>query len=365
MARPTGRRARRRSVAAPLPVVLATLLLLAPTATVMAAVKTWSAVADPGIVHQPATAVLVTATNLGIDSPSAAIGCVKISIPADVDVLGSTIVSEPAGKSWVVAASGGSPTVVTAHAVTNADWLVGGSAQESVGIVIAAAPSSNGATTWTATAYRTKNCTLASAEVVNLVLDVIGPSATPKPTPAPTPQPTPTPTPQPNPTPTPQPNPTPTPTTRPGATPAPTSAGVSPGSSTLPSSSPGASTNPVPSADSTPGTSTDPSSGPTAGLDASGIPVAPGGFDGGGGTPGSPDEFTMGGTAAGEIRDLTGELSLSGLGVEWAVPAIVMTVPGLLLIIVILIQAMGASAWLPIARRNLGTFGIGARHRRT
>jgi hypothetical protein len=41
-------------------------------------------------------------------------------------------------------------------------------------------------------------------------------------------------------------------------------------------------------------------------------------------------------------------------GMEWAVPALVLTVPGLLLIIAILAQTTIGFAFLPMARRWLG-----------
>jgi len=39
---------------------------------------------------------------------------------------------------------------------------------------------------------------------------------------------------------------------------------------------------------------------------------------------------------------------------EWAVPALVLTVPGILIVIAVLAQALIGLAWLPIARRWLG-----------
>lgn len=39
-------------------------------------------------------------------------------------------------------------------------------------------------------------------------------------------------------------------------------------------------------------------------------------------------------------------------------PAVILTVPGLLLILAVGAQAVGALAWLPIARRKLGGFGL-------
>jgi len=55
-----------------------------------------------------------------------------------------------------------------------------------------------------------------------------------------------------------------------------------------------------------------------------------------------------------------GSIALSGLGaltfggIDWLVPGVVLTVPGLLLVLVVLLQAAGALAWVPVVRRRLG-----------
>ena len=51
-----------------------------------------------------------------------------------------------------------------------------------------------------------------------------------------------------------------------------------------------------------------------------------------------------------------------GEGFAWAVPGLVLSVPGLLLVlVVILAQALGAVAWLPVVRRRIGAFGFRGR----
>jgi hypothetical protein len=42
----------------------------------------------------------------------------------------------------------------------------------------------------------------------------------------------------------------------------------------------------------------------------------------------------------------------------WAVPSLALSVPGLLLVAAILAQAAGGLAWIPIARRKIGGFGL-------
>jgi hypothetical protein len=78
---------------------------------------------------------------------------------------------------------------------------------------------------------------------------------------------------------------------------------------------------------------------------------------GGTGGPGAQDTFTIGDTST-EIGAMIQRLGSVGLGVEWGVPAFVMGVPGLLLILIVLAQSLGGSAWLPVVRRRIGSFGI-------
>jgi hypothetical protein len=56
--------------------------------------------------------------------------------------------------------------------------------------------------------------------------------------------------------------------------------------------------------------------------------------------------------------DFTGELS------AWIVPGALLTTPGLLVLVAIAFQALGGAAWLPVARRRLGDFGLIGRSRR-
>ena len=56
--------------------------------------------------------------------------------------------------------------------------------------------------------------------------------------------------------------------------------------------------------------------------------------------------------------------SLGGLGLLlWAVPSLALSVPGLLVIGVMLAQLAGGLAWLPLARRRIGGFDLGQRSR--
>lgn len=49
--------------------------------------------------------------------------------------------------------------------------------------------------------------------------------------------------------------------------------------------------------------------------------------------------------------------ALFGRAFDWAVPGVLLSVPGMLLVLAILAQAAGALAWLPLVRRRIGGFG--------
>ena len=54
--------------------------------------------------------------------------------------------------------------------------------------------------------------------------------------------------------------------------------------------------------------------------------------------------------------------SISFASFEWAVPALVLSVPGLLLILAVVVEALIGLAWIPVARRWVGEDD--RRHRR-
>jgi hypothetical protein len=51
-------------------------------------------------------------------------------------------------------------------------------------------------------------------------------------------------------------------------------------------------------------------------------------------------------------------------GFEWAVPALVLSVPGLFLIIAVVVETMIGLAWIPVARRWVGEDDRSKRRRR-
>jgi hypothetical protein len=199
---------------------------------------------------------------------------------------------------------------------------------------------------------------LAASSVTTVTIDVSEPAPTPTPTPQPTPTPTPTPTPRPTPTPTPRPTPTlpiqsllptaipsiPVPSL-PIATPTPTPTGSA--TPTPAPTDPGPPT-PTPPPGGGPIAVTDPGGG--TGGDGSGPGAVPGG--------GGADPFTLGTTDFDAGSTLTSGEFGSFAGLDWAVPALALTVPGLLLVLAVLAQAVAGVVWLPVVRRWLGGFGF-------
>lgn len=210
---------------------------------------------------------------------------------------------------------------------------------------------------------------LLPSNTVTVTITVTAPP-TPAPTPAPTPKPTPKPTPTPEPTPAPTPRPTPlptlgpvvtlppvpsigplpsvlqvpvpTPTLRPTATPAPTR---TPGATPAPTRSPDASPAPAGPIVTAPRSGSDPSSGGSGGSGSSGSapPSA---------RPVSAPFVVPSRTDIGDL-DIDSALTLGDF--EWAIPALVLTVPGMLLLLAVLAQGSMGILWLPVTRRWLGS----------
>jgi hypothetical protein len=85
--------------------------------------------------------------------------------------------------------------------------------------------------------------------------------------------------------------------------------------------------------------------------------VPPAGSDppsGGAGTVITPPAELLVGPLSGSVDLGDVDIDGTGLAVEWLVPTLVVTVPGLLLIFAILAQGAGAMLWLPYVRRTLG-----------
>ena len=219
---------------------------------------------------------------------------------------------------------------------------------------------------------------IATSSIATVSIDVT-PAATPTPAPTPSPAPTSTPTPAPTTSPTPiatpgpSGTPPPPPTRTPPGTPTPAPS-LDPGASPTPGRGGGGSGatppagSPAPSLGS--GSPAEASAPAPAGSPGSGSTGATGGSSTGGSTPNDPGTtgggLDVGGTGSGasgalDPIDVLGALGLGPL-LDWAVPALVLSVPGLLLVLAVLAQMLGGLIWLPLVRRWLG--GLGFRRRR-
>ena len=102
------------------------------------------------------------------------------------------------------------------------------------------------------------------------------------------------------------------------------------------------------------------SSSPPTGAGSGGSGSGSGGSTG---VPGAGDLIVTGGNV--------GPFDLSDLGfgtfgsLDWAIPALALSVPGLLLILAVLAQLAASAVWLPVVRRRLAGTGVGRRRRRT
>ena len=185
--------------------------------------------------------------------------------------------------------------------------------------------------------------------LVSLVVVAPTPTPTPTPTSSPAPTPTPAPTTSPSPSTTPTPGPTPTRTPAPSRAPEPTR---TPTVTDAPSPDP----EPRPDPGASPAPSDAPASSepPLAAGPAGPPPIAPG-----------ATTFDVEPVELGPIDGLfTASFGDFGIMLEWAVPALVLTVPGLLLVLAVAAQIAGGLAWLPFVRRWLAGIGVRRWNRR-
>ena len=389
------------------------LVMLLATAGTALGGRAWTIDASPTSLDVGVTAtVTLDVRNTGGDGGGNEIGCIIVTIAGgftieDADV--SSVKGAASGHGWVTVVSG---SKVGFMEPTDSNVLVGlPTAGDGAVFRITVTPTGSGAATWSAAGYdkpgsgAALNCGSGRFPTIVLPFSVA---------PAPTPRPTPTPTPRPTPAPTPTPSPTPAPTATPAPTPAPTAApstGPSPQPTPRPTAAPtpsatsvptpsepdGPSPSPDPAAGSTPSVSPDPVDAtptPTPAITAApGESATPpplsGGASGGGASSGGTDTrgaaesnvssggstagasaLTVGRTrdgrdtpaiSAGALQDAAlGAFAAIGFG-AFAVPGLVMGVPGLLLVLAVLFQLLGGSAFVPIARR--WQRGIGLRRR--
>jgi hypothetical protein len=347
--------------------VLAALVagLAVPASAARGASLLWSITATP-LVATTGTehTFTLTATNddplAALDS-SAEIGCIQVDVPENFVIGSAAVINSSRGTGWHVDSI--IENQVTVHTDSGGERLA---FLDWVRFKIKATPLVPDSLAWNARAYRQQDCSGGGALLgVPPVVVVNGPPVTP--TPEPTPQPTPTPTPKPTATPTPRPTPTPTPPPIPVPSlplpslpvPLPSLPLPSIGPSHTPepeptrpptSSAPRTSPSPTPSDASDAGTVTD-----GGGL---GGPPPPG--DRGGGDAGNGASAPVANEAPRVAFDEP-QLDIGGLeidllaGIEvWSVPAATLGVPGILLLVWVALQAVGALAWIPAVKRLRG-----------
>jgi hypothetical protein len=300
----------RRGVLAALAVASLTL----STAGGVRAVSLWTLTGTPLVATagQSTTFHMLAANVVG---PPA--GCVNVEIPSSfvIQSAGNVVASD--GSMWVAAVVG---TWVEVISVSGIDFL---DPLEWVSFDMQLVPTQAGAWNWNNHVHVANQCTGTAYNGLPVTV-VISPAILP--TPLPTPVPTPMPTAVPTVVPTLPPLPTPIPTLPP-----------------LPT------LRPDPTATATPAPTSTPRPSPTPELVAFSRPSDP----------------TGGAASAGRLADLGGPGTGSfGLGTDvvalldaplvWLVPGAVVGVPGLLVLLWIALQAVGALAWIPAVRRMSG-----------
>lgn len=293
------------------------------------------------------TTFSLTATNedpLALLDSSARIGCIMLHVPDNFAIEWAAASSSNTGNTWEAFVL--SNNRVKVRTTSGGDRL---STLDWVRFNVKAMPMSTGSLAWNANAYRDQDCGgTGSLLGVPPVVVVTGADVTPSPTASPSPTPTPSPTPKPSKapktpkptasaTPTPTPKPTATPTAAPSAaatqTPTPLAPATPPPQTPASSTSPSPSPSPVPEeTDAQPTAQPSPTGESEQGA---GVPVP----------PRPPD--------AEAVSVSLGPLGLLGSIDVWAIPGVIVGVPGLLLIFIAL-QGAGALAWIPAIRRLRG-----------
>jgi hypothetical protein len=341
-------------------------------ATPAAALLGWSATGSHTAVQagqQTVATIRVSNDNLlsllGVDD----IGCVHVNVGATFEIQSVT----SSNGSWIGSHAGGLAVI---HADSGGDRLNVG---QSVTFSITALAKSAGSFPWSVRVIRDQDCDGSYISGTETITVNVAPAPTPAPTPTPTPVPTPTPrsTPTPMPTPTPTPLlplptlplpslpppsiPLPLPLPLPGSTAPTPSPGVVPPSAAPASDEPDAAPSSTPTPSGTERGSRPPSSGavPDGSLpELGGAPPGPGGgtaddapATGFGGVPVTVDGRLF------PIDSTTGDVGveIGGIGFlanpVWAVPAATIAGPGLLVLLWLFLQAVGAAAWMPSVRR--------------
>jgi hypothetical protein len=300
--------------------------LAAALPAIASAALLWTMTVVPAAATQGQATGFVVTTKVVV---AGNIGCIEVDLSPSFTILSVGTPVTTRGGAWVTVVNG---NAVVVHASKQSDRLT--NAGDTLSLTITAIPTAAGAYTWSNHVHSKVDCSDASVFGTGLVVIVMAPppTATPVPTSVPTPIPTPLPggaTPTPSPTPTPIPSAEPSGSTLPGWSPTPVPSG-----SDRPRS---ASASPTPQSSApTPSLSASPAPRPSVGP--SGLAIAP--FDDGASGGGGVD-FGLGVNILGMLGD----------PFTWLVPGATVAGPGLLVLLFVALQALGAMAWIPAVRR--------------
>jgi hypothetical protein len=338
--------------------LIALVLLVAP---VLAAQAFVVSAYPTELVTNATTSVTITITNTG-SGKNSDISCVQFVVRSTFTVVSAAIVSvygETSGAAfdaWNVVWPGASRVTFKNP---QADYpLVGGQPGVDQAVFrIRGFATSAGQLTWSVGAHdvpdaaATTTCSGASSSG-SLTFVVADSSPTPTPSPIPTPTPSPAASPRATPSPTPTRSPTPSPTHRPSPTPT-----ASPGRTTPPPPTQPPSRRPTPTQTASPTPTVPPAGQPTPDVTPSPrLEIGVGPTATGGGTPRQPTSGVDGAVS-------TTLQALPGGVLAWTYPALITAVPGLLVLLAIVAQMLGALAWIPIVRRSLSGVGVARRRR--
>jgi hypothetical protein len=289
------------------------------------------------------TSFTLTATNLDLLLD---LGCLEVDVPSSFTVSSVSGVVASNGRTWLASATGGT---VIIHSQDGGGRLNTG---QNVKFVITAVPNTAGLASWPNHSHDRQDCGGTDQTGSALAVTVL-PALLPTPTPTPRPTAAPTPTPRPSIAPTAAPT---APTASPSSSSTPQASAsmvVAPSPTALPSGSgtPHASAigsaSPSPIADKS----------PAAGQPGSGAPFPPA-------PPPAPIAGSQPDVFAGPhlepvaaqpdtVLGTGGFGTLGGIAL-WSVPAAVVSVPGVLILLWIGLQALGVLAWIPAVRRLRG-----------
>jgi hypothetical protein len=316
-------------------------LSAAPPASAAQSMSATSDTSQVGLLVR--TVVRLTITNTASDtSASDAIGCIQISLPNAYRLNSATIAPASNGGKWSIDPVA-KKTTAKAKAISDADRLLGDPDDDRIVLELNVTGLKLSGAAWTVDSWSDVGCSSSHTTGAVHMSVVLLSLPTPTPTPAPTPAPKPTP------------RPTAIVTPAPGATAVPTTPPPAPFGTPTASSAPPPSDVPPPAP---------PSSAPTptgsAPLGGGPIAIVPVPTDRPGRTTGQP----FGPPLSGSDVSLSG-MGLDGLGMlgPFIVPGFLVAASGLLVLLILLLQAGGAAIWLPIVRRRIGDFRLGTRRR--